>query len=405
MGKNYQYIKELLVGKFSLWRTIASLFTQLLGVALVATSIYFAYDIESLFRAGAGDENYIILTQEVSPLSDFMGLDSSIPQSTIEELTKSEGVQRIGEFISSKFGVFGGVKIGENGMGISTEMFFEAVDSSFIDIKPLDNWRFDGNRDKFVPVIIPQNYLNLYNFGFSNSMGLPKLSRDIIGNVEFDLELYSRGGNGGTPTHLKGQIVGFSNRINTILAPKEFVEWGNAKYGNSNTAGGSSRLIVELDPLKSQDIISKAKSLGLESENSSNSYSEMGGVVSTILLVVIIVGVMITLLSVAMMVMMLYVLIERNRAKISSLRILGFEWSKISAPYEHLLRYFMISGVTTGWVLATLLRFIYITIIENYMVAADPIRVDWITPSLIILIIWIAIYCTTQWIVKRRIKE
>lgn len=49
------------------------------------------------------------------------------------------------------------------GLHMSTAMFFESVPDEYVDVN-LDKWEFDEN-ERVVPIIIPRNYLNLYNFG------------------------------------------------------------------------------------------------------------------------------------------------------------------------------------------------------------------------------------------------
>ena len=49
----------------------------------------------------------------------------------------------------------------EAGIHLSTAMFFESVPDEFVDIK-LDKWHFD-EATHTIPIIIPRNYLNLYN--------------------------------------------------------------------------------------------------------------------------------------------------------------------------------------------------------------------------------------------------
>lgn len=43
----------------------------------------------------------------------------------------------------------------------------------------------------------------------------------------------------------KGNIVGFSNRLNTILVPQSFMEWANQAFASEKEAQ-PSRLIVEV---------------------------------------------------------------------------------------------------------------------------------------------------------------
>ena len=66
---------------------------------------------------------------------------------------------------------------------MSTQMFFESVPDAYIDVKSAD-WRFDERSD-FLPIILPRNYLNLYNFGFAQSRNLPQLSEGVLGSVSY----------------------------------------------------------------------------------------------------------------------------------------------------------------------------------------------------------------------------
>lgn len=45
---------------------------------------------------------------------------------------------------------------------------------------------------------------------------------------------------------LKGRIVGFSNRLNTILVPEDFMNWANSTYGEEKEKS-PSRLILEVN--------------------------------------------------------------------------------------------------------------------------------------------------------------
>ena len=47
------------------------------------------------------------------------------------------------------------------GLHMSTAMFFESVPDEYVDVN-LDKWEFD-EYERVVPIIIPRNYLNLYN--------------------------------------------------------------------------------------------------------------------------------------------------------------------------------------------------------------------------------------------------
>lgn len=48
----------------------------------------------------------------------------------------------------------------------------------------------------------------------------------------------------GKRQHFEGRIVGFSDRLNTILVPQQFMDWANQTFAPEKTVG-FSRLIVE----------------------------------------------------------------------------------------------------------------------------------------------------------------
>ena len=109
----------------------------------------------------------------------------------------------------------------EAGIHLSTEMFFESVPDEYVDVN-LDKWHFD-EFSQVIPIIIPRNYLNLYNFGFAQSRSLPKLSEGLMNLIQMDISLRGNG----RVEQFKGKIVGFSNRLNTILVPQTFMDWAN----------------------------------------------------------------------------------------------------------------------------------------------------------------------------------
>lgn len=114
----------------------------------------------------------------------------------------------------SQFKVSAGMGMENVGLHMSTAMFFESVPDEYVDVN-LDKWEFDEN-ERVVPIIIPRNYLNLYNFGFAQSRSLPQLSEGVMGMVNLDIRITGAG----HTENFKGKIAGFSNRLNTILVPK-----------------------------------------------------------------------------------------------------------------------------------------------------------------------------------------
>ena len=73
----------------------------------------------------------------------------------------------------------------------STEMFFESVPDKFIDVKS-NKWVYTQG-DSRIPIILPRNYLDLYNFGFAQSKNLPKLSESLLGMLTLRISITGNG--------------------------------------------------------------------------------------------------------------------------------------------------------------------------------------------------------------------
>jgi len=179
----------------------------------------------------------------------------------IEAMRSAPQVQDMGVLVSNRFPVYATFNAGI--AGFSSEMFLEAVPERLLDKKP-DGWHWQpGNLT--VPIILSSDFLNLYNYGFALSQGLPQLSQSSIKALAFDLKI----GRGDFTQTYTARVVGFSDRINSVLVPLSFVEYGNQTYA-PNVVFAPSRLIVKVkDPsdnafisfLKSRDYTTNAEQL------------------------------------------------------------------------------------------------------------------------------------------------
>ena len=169
-------------------------------------------------------KDYIIATKKISTLGSFAGKSNTFSKDEIKDLKAQPFTKGVGAFTPSLFKVSAGLGMQEAGIRLSTEMFFESVPDEYVDVS-LDKWHFDEDT-RIIPIIVPRNYLNLYNFGFAQSRSLPKLSEGLMSLVQMDIMMR---GNGRVEQY-KGNIVGFSNRLNTILVPQSFSRLGQQEF-------------------------------------------------------------------------------------------------------------------------------------------------------------------------------
>jgi len=122
-------------------------------------------------------------------------------------------VDDIGEFKSSLFPAVATLTGAKNLPKMYTDIYFESVPDRFIDVKT-EKWKWKPG-DTIVPIILPSAYLETYNFAYAPSKNLPPLSEKSFSMLYFHIIIKREEGN----VNLRGNVVGFSDRINSILAP------------------------------------------------------------------------------------------------------------------------------------------------------------------------------------------
>ena len=143
----------------------------LAGFVLLLSGIQFYIDIKSVLSENRDllDPEYIVINKQVN-LGQTLGLSrAGFSEEEIEEISQQDFADQVAPFLSNEFPVSGYTE-NERFPDFYTELFFEAIPDEFIDVKS-EQWVWDEEEGK-IPVIIPQDYLNLYNFGFAPSQGL-----------------------------------------------------------------------------------------------------------------------------------------------------------------------------------------------------------------------------------------
>ena len=253
---------KLLRQHISIGQLAGFFLANLFGMMIVLLSVQFYKDVIPVFTEGDSfmKKDFIIATKKISTLGSFAGKSNTFSPEDIADLKKQSFTKTIGAFTPSQFKVSAGLGMQEAGIHLSTDMFFESVPDEFVDIK-LDKWHFDEETHT-IPIIIPRNYLNLYNFGFAQSRSLPKLSEGLMGLIQMDIMMR---GNGRVEQY-KGNIVGFSNRLNTILVPQSFMNWANKNFAPDAEAQ-PARLIIEVSNPADSSIASYFQKKGYETED------------------------------------------------------------------------------------------------------------------------------------------
>lgn len=338
-------------------------FANLCGMVIVLLSVQFYRDVLPVFTQGDSfiKKDFVIVSKKVSTLGSFVGKSSTFSEGDIADIEDQPFTKSVGRFLPSQFKVSAGM--GMQGINMSTDMFFESVPDAYVDVK-LDKWHFDPASGE-IPIIIPRNYLNLYNFGFAQSRNLPQLSEGVMGMVNLDIRIMGNG----QAARMRGNIVGFSNRLNTILVPESFIEWANGKYGTGERVE-PSRLIVEVNNPTDDRIARYFDSKGYETEGNQLDAGKTAWFLKVITGIVLSVGLLISALSFYILMLSIYLLLQKNTTKLENLLLIGYSPARVARPYQLLTVVLNLLVYALGMLAVVAVRGSYMEVIGNLYPAA-----------------------------------
>lgn len=323
-------MRSLLLKNLSISQICAFFFANLLGFFLLVLAVQFYCDITPLFNDDKGilKSEYVVVTKSASLLSNLNDDGQTFDENEINDLKNQSFVAEIGEFEACNYTVTAAITIPGTNQQYGTEMFFESVPDEFVDIDK-DEWKYEEGGE--IPIVLPRNYLNLYNFGFAQTRGLPKITEGMIRMMPISIFVSDKRFRSETE-RMTAHIVGFSNRLNTILVPLSFMKQMNGKF-SSDKKILPSRLIIKLSNPADKRIGEYFQSKRLQTENDNIESGKLSWLFQTIIVVVMFVGAIVCVLAFFMLMLSIYLIVQKNEDKLKTLLLLGYTENQVSAPY------------------------------------------------------------------------
>lgn len=323
-------MRSLLLKNLSISQICAFFFANLLGFFLLVLAVQFYCDITPLFNDDKGilKSEYVVVTKSASLLSNLNDDGQTFDENEINDLKNQSFVAEIGEFEACNYTVTAAITIPGTNQQYGTEMFFESVPDEFVDIDK-DEWKYEEGGE--IPIVLPRNYLNLYNFGFAQTRGLPKITEGMIRMMPISIFVSDKRFRSETE-RMTAHIVGFSNRLNTILVPLSFMKQMNGKF-SSDKKILPSRLIIKLSNPADKCIGEYFQSKRLLTENDNIESGKLSWLFQTIIVVVMFVGAIVCVLAFFMLMLSIYLIVQKNEDKLKTLLLLGYTENQVSAPY------------------------------------------------------------------------
>ena len=140
-------------------------------------------------------------------------------------LRKHPAVEDLAPLESNQFHVVMG---GGSLIPFKTDIFLESLKEDFIDSVPPGFTWTPGTME--VPIIVATVFYEGYNV-VAPTLDLPQFSQETITGVPLTLKCEGNG----KENIFRARIVGFSDRVNSILVPKPFLDWANREFGSGET--------------------------------------------------------------------------------------------------------------------------------------------------------------------------
>ena len=334
-------------------------------MVIVLLGIQFYNDVMPVFTQEDSfmKANYVVVSKQIGMGTTISGADTDFSEKEIAEVASQPFVQKVCGFSSTCYKV--DARMGVSGQPVlSSELFFESVPDDFVEMdKSQWGWK-EGQKE--VPVIVPRTYIDMYNFGYAQSHNAPKISQSVMGMIDFSIIIK---GDGHEDTY-KGRVVGFSSSLSCILVPQSFMDWSNSYYAPKDNVS-HTRLLMQLTNAADKNVESYLEEHGMEIEQDQMEQEKMAYFLRIVIGLVMIVGLVISALSFYILMLSIYLLLQKNAEKLENLLLVGYSPSRTARPYQlltlglNILVFILALGVL--W----LVRCYYMEIVETVYPEVD----------------------------------
>jgi len=324
-------LRKLLNKNISIPQLLGYVFAACAGMAIIFSAFCFLMDIRPLLssdRTGLFKPEFMVINKRV-PVFSMNAAKLAFSEAEIAELKEQNFVHSLSAFTPARYSVQ--LYADRNSAipyGYGTDAFFESVPDRLLG----DNyspWGWDPD-SRLIPIIIPRDYLALYNFGFAGSQGLPLVSEAVVQQVKFNVLLR---GNSKMEEFL-GCIAGFSDNLNTILVPEAFMQWANNRFGDSRQQHDASRLIIEVkNPADPQIATFFASKENYEINSNKGEQGKLSYFLTLLIVAVLTVGVLVMLPAIGLMLLSINLLVYKNQKTLGNLILLGYTRKRLARPY------------------------------------------------------------------------
>jgi hypothetical protein len=309
-----QLLKKLIKASSGRTKFVLAVIGLSVALLLILSAVQLQANYNDLLHSKTNQDsiaNFLVLNKKVS---DKTVGSTNLSNAEIEDIKKQPFVDAIGILTPSRFKV--GAQSASDRVPFYSDIFFESVPDEFIDVQSAD-WKWDGTSN-FIPMIVPNMFLDMYNFGFATSQDLPQLTQEVVKNLPIEIRIKTPIGR----QVFYGKVVGFSDRISSVLVPQPFMDWANKQFGaDENTA--PSRVVIRTKDPGNPDLVSYLNSHGLTTDADKTRFSKYRQVVDLVVNISWITGATMLLFALLIFTLFIQLTVASCKEEITLLITLG----------------------------------------------------------------------------------
>jgi hypothetical protein len=339
---SFKPIRPLLQTGTSAWSRWFSYIGLGIGVLLLLCSIQMYINIQQLLTEGSIRKNgydFIAITKTVT--NETMGKPEKnlFVQPDIDEVKNLPFIEDVAPLLANQFRVK--LSAGQV-LPFSTDLFLESLNDAFIDtIPPSFTWQ-EGQT--LLPIIISSDFLEIYNV-FAPGQDLPQVSKETASGIPV---VVTCEGNGQQISFM-GKIVAFSDRVNSVLVPENFLSWANKTFGQQKQLE-AARLFIKTKDANNPELIKFLDRKNYKVNRDKTILGRNKIIIDSIFSGLGVFGLLVVILALMLFSFYLQLVIARSKENLRLLLTLGYspEWLSKNVSRRFIPVYVLIISVALG---------------------------------------------------------
>lgn len=376
-----QLLKKIIQKGVGRGRSIMAAIGLTIAMLLILSAVQIQVNYNELLY-GKNNQDSIANFLVVAKVIDGNKRQNVLSTSDIKNLKDQPFIEKVGLLTASRFKV--SAQSPSDRFPFYTDMFFESVPDEFIDVRS-EAWKWEPGSTT-IPLIIPNQFLDLYNFGFAPSQNLMQLTQSMVMSLPIVLNVTFQG----QPVRFTGKVVGFSDRISSVLVPENFLALANKQFATQSDTR-PSRVVIRTNDPGNPALVKYLNEHGLVTDADKTRFSQYRRIVSAVVNVSWLTGAVMLLFAILVFSLFIQLTIASTKNEIHLLITIGASPGQLQ---RFLLKQFLPVNIfiTVGCVaIVIILQYI----LHNLLLKQNMFINQWISlytilcALIILVVIWV----------------